>query len=388
MNEPLVMVEAGNAADAGRRQEQETYRILLLYSELNRYGVAKSMLGLAQGLQARGHQVCCAADAVPGVAEEWESCGLRFMPLPFISSRSSTIAALSAILPLARIIRQERIQIVHSHHRRTSFLVSLLRPWIKAPLVTTCHGVLQGRRGMSLWGDTVICVSEPTRQRMVDYFGVRPEKTVLIHNGIDVAAWRNLRSDTSRPPHNSGDSPCITNISRLAQEKDQGSLLRAMALTLVKYPGARLRLVGSGPLEAELKALARELGIAVSVDFVGEVSDVKPLLAQTDVFVLSSTTEGLPISLLEAMAAGVPVVVTNVGGMPALVRHGQTGRLTEPQDFRRLADEIGFVLSHPEQVREMCRKGQELIEREFSLSQMAVRAEAVYSELMSKRLAR
>ncbi len=85
------------------------------------------------------------------------------------------------------------------------------------------------------------------------------------------------------------------------------------------------------------------------------------------------------------MAAGVPVVVTNVGGMPVLVRHDRTGRLTEPGDFRRLAEEIDFVLSHPEEAREMSRMGRDLVEREFSLDQMASQYEAVYHELLTKR---
>lgn len=385
MNERLVMTEAGSASETLRGQKRETYRVLFLVPDLNRYGVGKSMLWLAQGLQARGHEVCCAAHAEPEVAREWESGGLRFIPLPYISMQRSTLAALPAVLPMARIIREQRIQIVHSHHRRTSFLASLMRPWIKVPLVTTCHGRLEGRSDFSLWGDKVVCVSEASRRRMEDYFGVRPERTVVIHNGIDVAAWRNLRSPARCALPHTGGWPCITNISRLAQEKDQANLLRAMALILEQYPGARLKLVGSGPLEAELRALAGELGLAASVDFVGEVSDVKPVLAQTDVFVLCSTTEGLPMSLLEAMAAGIPVVATNVGGMPSLVRHGQTGRLTEPRDFRRLADEIGFVLSHPEPAREMCRNGQALVERDFSIGQMASQVEAVYRKLVSVR---
>jgi glycosyltransferase involved in cell wall biosynthesis len=366
---------------AGRDQ----LRILFLFPGLNCYGVAKSMLTLSRELVARGHSVYCGSEASGETAAEWVSHGIRHIPMPLNALRRSPIAAAAAAILLVRTVRRERVHLVHSHHRRTSLLASLVGPMTRRPLITTSHGRLHGRKWLSCWGSRVICVSEDAREHMIEHFGASRERTVVIHNGIDVSTWRNLRAGAAKPsPHAAPRPVYLANIAKLSEEKDQATLLRAMPSILGTFPRARLRLVGAGRLKPELKLTAQRLGIEEAVDFVGEVGDVRPILELTDVFVLCSTTEGLPMSLLEAMAAGVSVVVTEVGGMPRLVRHRSTGCLAPAGDAHRLAEEICFVLSNPDEAEAMRRRGQALVEREFSAARMAREVESVYRDVLAE----
>lgn len=359
------------------------YKVLFLLPGLNSYGVAKATLSLACGLINRGHSVHCASQADEDVVKEWVSRGVCFVPVPFQGANRSPGALWSVGQALARLLQRERFDVIHSHHRQTTLIAKLLRPWRSCPVVTTCHGILQGRRALSAWGMRVICVSQDTQQHLVRRFGVKPERAVVIHNGIDLGSWAGLSMrGLAHAPKRPDEPFTVTSLARLSPEKDLGTLLKAMSMVIVTFPRARVWLAGTGELESELKALARTLGIGHAVRFLGLVSDVRPILAATDVFVLSSTTEGLPMSLLEALAAGVPVVATRVGGIPTVVKHRETGCLVPACDARLLADEITYLFQHPQQAREMCIRGREVVEREFSVARMARETERVYQSVI------
>ena len=137
-------------------------------------------------------------------------------------------------------------------------------------------------------------------------------------------------------------------VGNLAAKKDQGTMLRAFAVVRSMMRDARLVVIGTGPREQELRRLARELGIGDSVRFLGMRDDVPELLPGLDTFVLSSLHEGLSIALVEALAAGIPIVATRVGGIPELVIHGQYGLLVPPADPGALAGAMAWLARDPE----------------------------------------
>lgn len=220
----------------------------------------------------------------------------------------------------------------------------LLR-WAGVPaVVSTRHGLVAPpyplRRELAFWlaarcCGRVVAVCNAARNNLASGCGAVADKIVTIFNGADPA-----------PAGPSGCAPIVrqgftlVHVSRLAWYKDQGTLLRAVALARRQVPDLRLWVIGDGPEAAALRALAQALGLAGAVDFLGEREDVGRWLSAADVFVLSSLTEGLPVSLLEAMAAGLPAIATGVGGVAEVLRLSGAGRTAPPGRPDLLAEAI------------------------------------------------
>jgi glycosyltransferase involved in cell wall biosynthesis len=181
------------------------------------------------------------------------------------------------------------------------------------------------------------------------------------------------------------DQPLIGNISALRRQKDHATLLRAMPMVLERLPNAVLAVAGDGELKQELADLARNLGLENNVRFLGYRSDVNDLLSQFDVFVLPSLYEGLPLCILEAMAAAAPVVATNADGTNEVVRHGETGLLVPVQDPPALAQAMLTLLEDRPRARAMGQAAREVIRTEYNMDAMISRYEAFYEQLLQGR---
>ena len=174
-------------------------------------------------------------------------------------------------------------------------------------------------------------------------------------------------------------------MGRLVEEKGHRFLLRAFAALREKCPRNRLLLAGSGNQMGQLQKLARELGVRDKINFLGERRDIPRVLAALDIFVLPSLTEALPISLLEAMAAGRPTIASRVGGIPEIVREGVNGLLVPPADPPGLADAIEALIGDRGRARRIGEAGQRTVEKNFTADQMAYATGAVYHELIPEK---
>jgi len=235
--------------------------------------------------------------------------------------------------------------LVHSHGEAALFYSALNRllPWL-APRFAHVHsrhgyedvsrkGILRNR--LSHMGcDQVVCVSEDLERHCRDVERVPATALHTVINGVDLSPYRALESLGWRE-----GAPVIGHVARLAPVKNQALLLRAFALVNQVMPAAQLLIVGDGPERSRLESLADELTIAGAVTFFGETSDVPAQLATTHIFCLSSDSEGTPVSVIEALAAGRPVVATDVGGLAALVPE-TAGALAVAGDAQALADAL------------------------------------------------
>jgi glycosyltransferase involved in cell wall biosynthesis len=168
-------------------------------------------------------------------------------------------------------------------------------------------------------------------------------------------------------------------VARFNEQKDQTTLLKAIAQ--LKDDSIHLDLVGSGPSLESCKALAKSLGIENQVSFLGDRRDVPDLLAQSQIFILSTHYEGLPISILEAMRAGLPVVATSVNGIPEEVVDGKTGFLAPRQDVQALADALHTLINSPEIRQQMGKAGREKFEQEFTVERMITETREIYEAI-------
>jgi glycosyltransferase involved in cell wall biosynthesis/peptidoglycan/xylan/chitin deacetylase (PgdA/CDA1 family) len=223
----------------------------------------------------------------------------------------------------------------------------------------------------------VVANSQAAAERLRTEF-VPDHKILVIPNGIDPAAFA---------PHRYSSSPRrITMVACLREEKRIDVLVRAMPQILARYPDATLDLAGEGRCRGELTALANELGVADRVRFLGHRDDVPTVLEAADIFVLPSRSEAFPNSVMEAMAAGVPVVASNVGGIPELVRDGYNGRLVPPGNADALANAVLGLLDHPEQVEQFGRNGRGIVEQTYSFDRMVDQFETLYETEYGSRM--
>ncbi|HYW69293.1 MAG TPA: glycosyltransferase family 4 protein [bacterium] len=234
--------------------------------------------------------------------------------------------------------------------------------------------------------DRTIAVSELSRDQLIDHYGIPPERIVAIRNGIDVAGFdEDIDESGVRAELGFSDDDSIALlIGRFAARKGHTFALRALTSAMERVSGLRMIFAGDGELEEELKAEARELGLADRVLFAGFRRDVPRLLAASDALILPSESECLPLVILEAMAARRPVIATDVGGISEAVEDGRTGLLVKPRDAVGLSDALVEVLGDRERGRSMGLEGRRKVEAEFSLEACAAAVFDVYSELLAR----
>jgi glycosyltransferase involved in cell wall biosynthesis len=293
----------------------------------------------------------------------------------------------SLVWRLAQFLRANRIDVVHTHDDRAAVhgLAAATLAGIKGRIHTLHRSRIvygQGQRSKihlaahaGRLAKVFVCVSRSSLEMMQEA-GVPTAVLKVVPNGVDLSRFSYSGSDPR--------GAAIT-VARLSPEKDLATLLQAVARTLDAVPDFRIDIVGGGPSHGELVALAQTLGIADHVAFLGDRSDVPELLRHARMFILSSRTEGLPVSLLEAMACGLPVVATRVGGTPEAVVDRTTGLLVPPADPSALADAIREVWTDPAFAMSLARSARAKAEREFDIDSMIGQYEALYLDASAGR---
>lgn len=337
-----------------------TARRLLLVSGPTTGGIKRHLRSLADGLEPAGFRVALAA---PPDVRDAAGPAQDFYPLPPApwagTKTPRTVAAVEAA------IRSHRPDLIHVHGRRAALAARLalrrLRQGI--PLVYTVHGYpasafpgsLQPwlERSLRLPGERYITVSAGLREHVIRFWRLPPERVHLVYNGVaglpeagptgPAAGPDGLRQELGL----AGRVPLLGSVGRLVPEKGYDLLLRALALLSPHPQDLRLVLIGDGPSRIVLNNLARQLGVADRVYWLGHREDVPNLLPSLDLYIQPSRREGLGLAVLEAQAAGRPVIATNVGGLRELVRHGLTGWLVPEPSPEQLAAGIGRVLADP-----------------------------------------
>ncbi len=217
---------------------------------------------------------------------------------------------------------------------------------------------------------TTICVSNAVRDRLVTHYRFPADKTITIHNGVSVSEFVPSKNNGASVRARLGvgaEEFLLVCVARLSEEKGLDTLLLAMAQVLSHGHGCKCIVVGDGPLRKSLSDQAKALGLCGKVFFEGFQKDVRPFLQAADCFVLTSHIEGFPLSVLEAMACGLPCILTNVGGNAEAVHHLVHGLIVAPRSVDETANAISYLMTHPQERTEMSKMVRARVREAFDL---------------------
>lgn len=328
------------------------------------------------------------------LAAHARALGVRVFEAPIAAGFSA-----ARVRALRAALAAEPWDVVHAHGSRAAAFARLADARARWRLVYHVHGVHVDRAGAGTRRAALVAVERTLRPRTARFVTVcradaargarlgllAPRRTVVVPNGVALPAAGappgRFRAETGAGPH----APLVLCVGRFHAQKDHATLLDAWPLVVRAHPEAVLALVGSGELEAQLRARAAASGAGAAVRFVAPRPDLAGAYADADVFALSSRWEGLPYTVLEAMAAGLPVVATEVDGVPEAVTDGATGLLVRPQDPRALAAALTALLRDPARRLAFGTAGRERVARHFSRDAMVARILAVYEAVAAGR---
>jgi glycosyltransferase involved in cell wall biosynthesis len=295
-----------------------------------------------------------------------------------------------AILGFMRLFRRRSVDIVHTHSNADSWNASIAakfsprRPWV----VRTRHlsAAFNNRLIYSFMADRVITTGEYTRKYMVQEKGLDPEQVVAIPSGIDLDRFNPeaIRGDIREELGLTRGTLIFGSASVFRKKKGYHFLLQATPQILSAFPASRLLLVGGGPQENNLRRLVAELRIQDAVIMPGFRNDMPQVLNTMDVFVFPTLEEAFPNALMEAMAMKRAVVATRVGGVPDMVRDGETGYLVKPEDPSAIAQKVSLLFKEEELRRQIGEAGKEFVAANCGHRVMIQRIEEVYRGLTDK----
>jgi glycosyltransferase involved in cell wall biosynthesis len=384
-------------------------KILRVIARLNMGGPALHVAYLTEGLTKRGYDTTLVSGSLArgedSMAFVADARGVEVVRIDELGREISPLRDLLATIRLAKLIRRERPQILHTHTAKAGTVgrvAALLAGSRKPPIIVhTFHGhVLRGyfgplrslffrllERRLAAGTTALIAVSPQVRDDLVA-LGVAPrERFVVIRLGIElderVAPELNGRGESRRYLGIPGDRFAVGWIGRMTAVKRTDDVLIAFKRLRDGGVDAVLCMVGDGPDRLQLEQRAHELGVARNTVFLGYQEDVAPFYAAFDALVLPSGNEGTPVSVIEALAAELPVVATRVGGVPDVVRDGEDGFLVEAGATDDLADRLAQLAGDPALRARMGKQGRERVLPRYAVERLVEDIDELYRSLLS-----
>jgi len=345
----------------------------------NKYDIAvcslKNKGEIARALEKQGIEVCCL----------------------HMGGRESFLGCLSSIIALVRLfpyLIRIRPTIVHSFLFRANILARIAGYLTGIPIIISSVRVMGGEKKYfhyvemitSFMVDHYVTVSESVKRYIIDKSKISAEKISVIYNGVNIKSQDNSYEQNPKMPFKiENKDRILMTVGRLHKQKGHCYLIQAVSKVRKEFPKVKLLLTGEGEEENNLKKLVKSLDLTNEVIFAGLSSDIEGILPMAELFILPSLWEGFPNALLEAMAAGKPVVATKVGGIPEIVVHGETGILIPPRDTDALAIAIIDLLQNRLKEKDMGEAGRIRAAKRFSIYKMIEKTENLYQELLKEK---
>jgi glycosyltransferase involved in cell wall biosynthesis len=372
-----------------RSAEHDMPRVLYLLETGGPGGAERMLLDLAQHVGPRWQ-------AVVGVLRPgWLQANAMSAGIPCATLHGKGLGDLGVFERLLEAVETHDISVLHAHEFYMGMIGAAVSLATGIPLVVTIHGKQyypdrRRRRTMcrmvAARAAALVTVSQDLRRFFCHTTGTPSDRVRVIYNGIDLQPFESgrekaeLLASTGIPT----SAQILGTVGNLYPVKGHRDLIRAMRPIVERRPATHLVILGRGALHDSLLVEAETLGIRDRVHLLGYREDVHDWLAAMNVFAMPSVSEGLPLSLLEAMATGVPSVVTDVGGMPEVVADGETGFVIRQGNVAELADRISFLLEDPSRAVGMGAAGRGLVARRFALDRMVAEYSEVYDQAVDR----
>lgn len=395
----------------------ERIKILHLITHLGFGGALDNTLLTVKGHSRDRYEVHLAAGSIDAGEDysDWTARAQEYADNLFIIPRLHRAIHLRddvhAVRQIAALIRKEKYQVIHTHTSKAGLLGRIAARQAGVPVVVhTFHAfawqvaytyqasawkqrssalkerfyVALERYGASL-SDALITVADLNKQEALERKVAPPEKFSTIYSGIDLSRFSPCSRDRNELCRAIGldpGRPIVGMIGRLSTQKAPKDFVMAAKKALQHKPHTQFLLVGDGPLEEEVR---EAIGSEQRIKIIGFTDNVAEIFAILDVFALSSLWEGLGRALTEAMIMKVPVAATRVGGVPELVKHGETGLLSEPGDSEQLAENIVWLLDNPDEAKKMSERAKARVVPAFSEQHMVKQIESLYERMLLKK---
>jgi glycosyltransferase involved in cell wall biosynthesis len=361
-------------------------------------GVPEHVRLLADGLADRGYDITVAGPADAAPRERLEARGIEYVELPIVGDMLALRKDVPSTRALIALMRARRFDLVHLHSQKAGLLGRLAAVTARSPSVYTPNSLIhrfmfvvpsptaRQRYLKTLWMERVlgrittamIAVSEEERAAAIEDRLIARRRVHVIRNGVSFD--ETVQAD-KRLLEFRGDGPLLGMVAALRVQKGLPTLLSALEILAARGAAPRFAIVGNGPLEDEVRARIAEGPLASTTLLLPFESRVEPYLRALDAFVLPSYFEGLPLAVLEAMAAGLPIVATGVGGTPEAVVAGETGLLVGVREPEALADAMAAMAAQPDLRARMGAAGRARYEAEFRVARMVDETATLYDSL-------
>lgn len=307
--------------------------------------------------------VCCAS----GIRKDYfEKKGIKYYEIPDIEDKNPlTIIQISNVLK--KIVKNERITIIHTHHRMAAFYVSLLGLYKKCKFLNTSHNTFENKKALTRFSykhAKLIACGEMVQKNLIVFFEL-PNVTV-IHNAVKPFNVQQVADPLIEKLH-AGGCYIVGNVGRLSEQKGMEYYVQAMPDILENHPEARFLIIGSGEDQKKLNDMVNQLNIEDKVFFMGYRTDIQNLISQIDLMVLSSLWEGFPLTPIEAFSVGKTIVATAVDGTVEIVKDRKNGLLIKPRNYKQISDKVCWMIEHPEEKKKMEKNALESYRVEFSM---------------------
>lgn len=336
-------------------------KILHVVENLNRGGLERTVIDLSKVQSINGHEVKILCITERGsLAYELDNSGISVTPI-----EKNIIGGIRSLFKIRSYVSNFHPDIIHTHNPIPNYLLVLSILFFRIPVVNTRHGLglyWYSKKGKLFYilsqilTRSVVSVSKNASENFIKTRQIFKRKAIVINNGIDISKIRKRNHEDNIKLKNDlnidNKSVLIGVVGRLNYTKNHDFLLESFSRVFIKNINIQLIIVGGGELEKELKCKAERLSIADKVNFLGARDDVYEILPAFDIYVLPSISEGFSISLLEACAAALPIVATNVGGNPEIICDGKNGLLVESKNIDQLSLAIETYLKQPEKSAE------------------------------------
>jgi glycosyltransferase involved in cell wall biosynthesis len=364
-------------------------RVLQLISSHGVYGAENMVLSLCAALERLGCQTTL------GIFQNAHAVNRDFIDeaarrrLDFVSIPCRGRIDRETVIAIRRTADARHTQVLHTHGYKADIYGYVAMARASIPLVSTCHNWTNRTRSVTFYGlldrvvlrryQGVIAVSSGVAESL-RRFGVSEQRTHIINNGVDVCRFQAIQTSSTNRETTNGRcrGTRIGFVGRLSKEKGPEFFVRAAQALRTRLPEAEFILYGNGPEEEMLQVLVSDLGLRRTVQFKGHINDPSSIYSSLDIVVLPSLQEGLPMTLLEALASGKAVVATKVGEVPSVIHDSTMGILVQPGDLSSLGDAIATLAENPELRYRLGAKGRLRVAESYSADAMGRRYLDIY----------